>query len=244
MSRRSHDLPRQLELRPPRPPRRHPKWGGARDGAGRRPTGHAGVPHGRREAFSSRHPVHVTLRLRREVGALRRGRLFAVLREAFRAGCDREGFRLCHFNVLSNHIHLLCEAKQVDVLSRGVQGLEVRIARSVNRTLGRSGRVFADRYHMRVLRTPSETRACLVYVLQNQRKHVGARVAPDWFDPFSSAPWFDGWSEPLPTHEPWMRQALAQAPCVAPAHTWLLTVGWRARRGPLSLAVGPVGAKE
>ncbi len=48
----------------------------------------------------------------------------------------------------------------------------------------------------------------------------------------------------MPTHEPWMREALAQAPCVAPAHTWLLTTGWRVRRGLLSLAVGPVGARE
>jgi len=242
---RRPDLPRQLELTAARTSVGAARsWGGRRHGAGRRPSGRAGVPHRPRDPLSSHHPVHVTLRLRPDLGPLRRHRVFAVLRVAFRAGSDRAGFRLCHFTVQTNHLHLLCEARQGDALGRGVQGLEVRLARAVNRILGRRGRVFADRYHRRALKTPTEVRAALVYVLQNRRKHVSARVADAWFDPFSSAPWFGGWREPLPTHEPWMREALAQPPCVAPPHTWLLRTGWRWRRGPLPLGVGPVGARR
>ena len=145
--------------------------------------------------------------------------------------------------MLSNHIHTLCEAKHADALSRGVQGLEVRIARGINKALGRSGRVFADRYHSRALKTPCEVRACLVYVFQNRLHHLGAAATRGlWFDPFSSAPWFDGWKEPLPTDEPWMREARLEPPCVAPAHCWLLTTGWRGRKGSLSLAARPAGA--
>jgi REP element-mobilizing transposase RayT len=202
------------------------------------------VPHRPRPALSARHPVHITLRVRAEAAGLRRGQVFRVLRRAFRAGCDRGGFRLCQFTVQSNHLHLVCEASEGAALRRGVAGLEVRIARGINRTLDRCGRVFADRYHLHVLKTPAEVRACLVYVLQNRRRHSAAMLAAEWFDPCSSAPWFDGWQAPLPTDEPWMRAVLREPPCVAPAHTWLLQTGWRRRRGPLSLATVPAATRR
>jgi hypothetical protein len=48
-----------------------------------------------------------------------------------------------------------------------VRGLAIRVARAVNRALGRRGRVFADRYHARALTTPRAVRHALVYVLMN-----------------------------------------------------------------------------
>ncbi|MCC6751226.1 MAG: hypothetical protein IT371_26475 [Deltaproteobacteria bacterium] len=51
------------------------------------------------------------------------------------------------------------------------------LARRLNDRLGRHGRVFADRYHQRILKTPSETKHALSYVLQNRRKHC-APVPP------------------------------------------------------------------
>jgi len=75
-------------------------------------------------------------------------------------------------------------------LRRGVQGLTIRVAKAVNRALGRRGKVWDDRYHARALPTPREVRHALVYVLQNCRKHLpGFRG----LDPRSSAAWFDGW---------------------------------------------------
>jgi hypothetical protein len=91
--------------------------------------------------------------------------------------------------VQSNHLHLLVEAESREALSRGVQGLAVRLARAVNRTLVRCGRVFAGRYHRRDLATPREVRHALVYVLVNHRKH-GLR--PEAIDSCSSGPWFTG----------------------------------------------------
>jgi len=74
----------------------------------------------------------------------------------------------------------------------GMRALLVRIARALNRLWNRSGSIFADRFHERALRTPSEVRNSLVYVLQNARKHGIAAGGPD---PYSSGPWFDGWLE-------------------------------------------------
>jgi hypothetical protein len=60
--------------------------------------------------------------------------------------------RLIHFSIQSSHIRMVVEARNARALSRGMQGLTVRIARRLNRLWGRTGAVFADRYHSRSLR--------------------------------------------------------------------------------------------
>jgi len=67
---------------------------------------------------------------------------------------ERFGFRLIHFSVQRDHLDLIAEASDRRALSRGVPGLTIRVARAVNRYLQRAGRLFADRYHARALRTP------------------------------------------------------------------------------------------
>ena len=130
-------------------------WGGRRARAGRRPNGErAGVSHLRRPALSHHHPVHVTLRVQSGLPSLRVGQLFARVQKALAAGQDRFGFRLVHFSVQSNHLHLIAEAANRRSLSRGLQGLNIRLARAINSELQRRGRVFADRYHARALQTP------------------------------------------------------------------------------------------
>src|SRR5437867_3599150 len=99
-------------------------WGGKRKGAGRKPKGEkAGVSHLRRAVLPQRFPVHVTWRMRKHVWNLRTKRCFRVLERAFWAGSDRFGFRLIHFSVQGNHIHLIGEAADRRALARGMQGL-------------------------------------------------------------------------------------------------------------------------
>ena len=108
-----------------------------------------------------------------------------------------------------------------------MQGLGIRLAKAINRRLGRRGRVWAERYHGRALRTPREVRIGLVYVLLNGRKHgvIGRGI-----DPCSSGAWFGGWRE---------RIELSREPApVARPRTWLLRVGWR-RTGPIGLDDAP-----
>ena len=38
-------------------------------------------------------------------------------------------FRLCHYAVLNDHLHLICEAANRTALARGLQGLLIRIAK-------------------------------------------------------------------------------------------------------------------
>src|SRR5690606_21787361 len=77
-----------------------------------------------------------------------------------------------------NHLHLLVEAANNAALSRGMKGLLVRMARGLNRLIGRKGTVFTDRYHAHVLRSPTEARNAVRYVLTNTHVHAARRGRP------------------------------------------------------------------
>jgi REP element-mobilizing transposase RayT len=184
-----------------------------------------------------------------ELESLRRFKSLRVLRRALLA-CGQEGpFRVVHFNLLSNHLHLVVEAESAGALSQGMQRLAVRLARGWNRLCGRKGRVFADRYHARVIRTPRQARNTLVYVLCNARHHLshrkgaaerGERLDRGWVDPWSSGVWFDGWRRPPDGREPQVRELLAEGRVTPEPASWLLRAGWR-RHGAIDLAEVPGG---
>jgi hypothetical protein len=118
-------------------------------------------------------------------------------------------------------------ADETPALESGLRGLTIRLARAVNRALGRRGAVWAERYHARALTTPRAVRHAIVYVLMNHRKDHHQAPAPD---PCSSAAWFDGWREPIAVMP-------GPSPIVQP-RTWLAAVGWR-RHGFIGMEERP-----
>jgi REP element-mobilizing transposase RayT len=246
-------------------------WGGVRSNAGRLPRGRtAGVCHLRRPAHSPAHPLHITLRLGRGIPSLREHSLFSVVRRALARGKRHFGFSLVQFSVQRDHLHLIAEANDRRALSRGMQGLSIRVARAVNAQLGRSGKLFADRYHARVLTTPRTVRLALRYVLLNVNKHFrgpsGPAEAPvrsrkssprspsapahlpasGFVDACSSAPWFADFERPLALA---FGARAAQSeweresdePPVAAPRSWLLRTGWK-RAGPFDVDDVPGGS--
>lgn len=208
-------------------------WGGKRKGAGRKPAGQKanGPKHRARTAFRHRKPTHVTLRAIPGLPNFRERKNFVALKEMLRAGSERLGVRLVHFSVQKNHLHLIVEADDSRALSRGIKGLEVRLARCINELAGRTGRVFKHRYDVKILGTPNQVRLTLIYVLGNARKHAaqaGVVMPAFWIDPCSSGMWFDGWKETGPlTTEEWTGPA-----------TWLLRNGWQ-KHGRISVSAAP-----
>ena len=204
-----------------------PQRGGKRKGAGRKPKGdRAGMSHAKRSRLTRHQAVHVTLRFHRDVHGMRNRHGWAILRRSFHEGRERFGFRLVHFSVQRTHLHMIAEAKDARALALGIQGLCIRVAHGVNRRLGRSGRVFADRYHARVITSPRQARHVLAYCLLNARHHAaqsGASLPRDWYDPYSSAAYFDGWADGMPPPP-------EDDDPVVPARAWLLTTGWRRHR--------------
>jgi len=163
--------------------------GGRCKGAGRKKIRTSGMPHLRRPALAARHPVHVTLKLRPGLPSLRGEACFPPVKDALKASRRRLGMRLVHFSVQSNHLHLLVEAADRVSLARAVKGLAVRLARRLNQKLGTRGTVFPERFHAHVLRTPSEVRNALGYLLHNfarQLERDGYVMPPGQRDLLSS----------------------------------------------------------
>jgi REP-associated tyrosine transposase len=116
-------------------------WGGRRAGAGR-PRTVGVVPRTRRPNVSGR--VHVSLKLK---GGLAAPRL-SELKEAVEAGSERFGMRVVDVSLKGDRIVIAADVKNKKALSRGMQGLTIRLARAINRAGTHEGKVFADRYHV------------------------------------------------------------------------------------------------
>jgi REP element-mobilizing transposase RayT len=183
------------------------------------------VAHRARPVHKETHPLHVTWRIAEGLPNMRSPEVMKAFRRAFVAGKSRFGFRLVHYSVQENHAHLVCEADDARALSRGMQGLAIRVAKSVNRALGRKGKVFAERYHSRAIESPRDVRNTVVYVLNNVRKHEAGRLVPRsypkrWLDTgCTSAKHFHGW------HGIAHRQPDEASEVVFP-RTWLLEKGF------------------
>jgi REP element-mobilizing transposase RayT len=213
--------------------------GGKREGAGRKPSSkRPPIHHVKRPKVPKGSPAHVTLRVQRDVPSLRSRRFIREFSERMRAGCERGEFRVCHYSIQRDHVHLVVETTGKEALGRGMKSVGIRLARTVNRVFGRVGPVLFGRYHLRVLRTPREVRNALAYVLLNARKHWRQREgnAPPVVLAFaSSGAWFDGWKRLPPNAEP-----AGSSPVARPRY-WLLRKGWR-RRGLVDPAEVPGAA--
>jgi len=185
--------------------------------------------HREREPIVARVPVHVTIRLKRGIPSLRQPRFVRRFRSSLSEACVRHGFRVVHYSIQRDHVHLLIEAHSNHSIACGMKSVGARIGKLANRLFQRSGKVLDGRYHLRTLRTPLEVHRALRYVLLNHRHHTARRRRPKRLtvhppaqpDPASSGRWFDGWrTTTAPPNLTDVRE-------VASARTWLMRTGWR-----------------
>ena len=181
--------------------------------------------------------MHVTMRRAKGLPGFRAENVRVVLERAIR-DTRRDDFRIAHYSIQADHIHLIIEADDPAALTRGMRSLAVRVAMRFNRDVLRRnrGRIWGDRYHRRDLAGPRAVRNALVYLFANHLKHGEYDVG--LLDPCSSARWFTGWArtpEPLALAPP-----SSDPPLVRPPTTWVLRGGWLTRGGgPISLGEVP-----
>jgi hypothetical protein len=158
----------------------------------------------------------------------------------------RERIRICHASIQRTHLHLLVEAADRQALARGMQGFQISLARNINTLLDdgrrrRRGKVFADRYHLEVITSPTQARHSLAYVLGNWRRHREdqAGIASTWLvDAFSTAILFPGWLELAEQPFLWKMRPTYEPLVVRQPASWLLRQGW-ALAGSISARTVP-----
>ncbi|MCA8981394.1 MAG: transposase [Planctomycetes bacterium] len=212
-------------------PRTH---GGRRKGAGR-PKRKSGVAHATRERVSRHDPRIVTIKLAEGLPWLRESLEARALTYCIREA-QRPDFRIVHYSIQRDHVHFTVEADSKNALSNGMKGLNSRIARTLNMIWRRTGRVFRECFHDRVLKTLREVRNALVYVLNNHLKHgtlydpCGMTGEPDVF---SSGRFFDGWAGRPPDSEAGSDGAIVVR------GGWKLSCGWKRRYRAITLDAAP-----
>jgi putative transposase len=222
--------------------------GGKRKGAGRKAKRYADgsrvePSHQRRPRFTKSRPLHVTLEVNEEVPNLRAANMARVVSDAIGRANRRVDFRVVHVCLLGTHVHLICEADGPEALASGMKSLNATIAKAVNKRLWRKGPVLASRYHLHVLRTKTEVRNAVQYVLRNAERHglheawsrwVGgtdaAALALPRPDPLSTAAWFPYWAE----REMLVAPTQIPASVVRPAQCYLMKLAFEG--APLSFA--------
>ena len=151
------------------------------------------VPHEIRPEVQG--AIHVVWRIRSGLPRLRTPRGLRRLERAFRKGKARDGFALVQYSIQEEHLHLIVEVTDRRKLSRGLQALGIRLAKSLNSFWHRKrGRVFAERYFAAAMKSVRHLWRTIRYVINNGRKHGSWRIGgrPD---PYSSGPWYGYWRE-------------------------------------------------
>lgn len=219
--------------------------GGRRRGAGRKPTGpHARASHVARPVITTARALHITIRALPSIPALRQAAFYVAIRAATVAAARQPCLRIVHVSIQNTHLHVIAEADDNGALARGMQSFQTSATRRINALLGRRGRVFTDRYHLVVVRSPTQMRNVLAYVLGNYRKHQADHaVTPGWLvDPYATGFAFTSWKELRDGAALWPATVAARGLVVKPARSWLLTTGWQ-RGGPM-LSVYEVPGKR
>lgn len=141
--------------------------GGRRPGAGRPRKHSTGVAHIKREKVTRHYPIHINFKYNAQI---RSDETMKVLRRSFQHAYMK-GLNVTHFTLQSNHIHLIAETNHNKALNSGM--------RSITATLNhnfKKGKIQTERYHLHVLKTPTEVRNAIQYVLNNDLKHGLARL--------------------------------------------------------------------
>jgi hypothetical protein len=139
---------------------------------------------------------------------------------------------------------VICEPGS-EGLRSAIQSFAISFSKRLNAKVGRTGEVFLDRYHLHVLRTPTEVSNALECVLTNQARHEtksantgrssrNQKSLRVHLDSYSSAYSFKDWKELLGSRvhfkfsseaesrlEAWHEAILTQP------RTWLLKQGWK-----------------
>ncbi|MEQ1875291.1 MAG: transposase [Bdellovibrionia bacterium] len=190
----------------------------------------------KRPSINRRYPLLITWRLKKGLPDIRDDRYLAAFNGAA-ANAKELGLRILHFSLESNHIHMIVEADGSARLADGMRSLGSslgkRIRKLTNETKSRptTGSVFAGRYHVRVLRTPSETKNALEYVLINRAKHM---KFVEHIDIYSSGYYFRDWKKLLGKRYRHVLQEQfeeSEIPepnaALSPPKSWLAQVGWQ-----------------
>ncbi len=138
--------------------------GGRRPYSGRKRLHSTGVSHSSREQVRTHTPLHVNFKYKITV---KNKEGLKALHKAIK-NSRSHGLKIIHYSLQHNHVHLIIQAANNKLLTKGMRSLTITLAKKLDQ-----GRIQIQRYHLHVLRSTREIKNAIHYVLFNERKHTG-----------------------------------------------------------------------
>lgn len=124
-------------------------------------------------------PIHLTIKLNR--ADIRNKTVLIILKQAIQRA-RLKGLKIIHFSLEHDHVHLYAESDNNLILSKAMQALGVSLAKRINRAYRIKGQRYKTRYHLRVLRSASEVKNVINYILKNGIKHRSCKSIINQFN--------------------------------------------------------------
>ena len=151
--------------------------------AGRPAIHDRGIRHISRDPIKRLTALHLTIKIIRDKAGLKNKAMLKVLQQAI-VKARGKGLAVIHYTLEFDHIHLLVESGDHQELGKAMQSLGVSLSMAINRLRKAKGRVFKTRYHLRKLKTPTEIKNVISYILNNTIKHRASKTPLSIFNSF------------------------------------------------------------
>lgn len=151
--------------------------------AGRPAIHDKGIRHTVRPRIHKTTMLHLTIKVRENKADIKNKRILKLLHHAIkRARLQR--LKVLHYTLEYNHVHLLVEATNNQILHKGMQAFGITFSKWINRLKLRKGTVYKHRYHFHALRSTRERKNALNYIFTNGVKHGRTRSRIDPYNSF------------------------------------------------------------
>jgi REP element-mobilizing transposase RayT len=139
-------------------------------GAGRPAIHDPGIRHTSRPQLRRSASLHLTIKVKKIKADLKNKTILIILKKAI-LNARRQGLKVIHFTLEYDHVHLLIEADNNNILGKGMKAFGVTLAKAVNRVKNSKGGVYKHRYHFRQISSARQLKNVLIYIFGNGVKH-------------------------------------------------------------------------
>lgn len=150
--------------------------------AGRPASNDKGIRHTRRERITKQSALHFTIKVRENKADIKNKRLLKILHHAIKRARLKK-LKVLHYSLEYNHVHLLVEARDNQIIHQGMQAFGISFAKAINKIKFLKGRVYKNRYHFRKITSLRDYKNVLLYIFRNGIKH---KRTQSLFDPYNS----------------------------------------------------------
>jgi REP element-mobilizing transposase RayT len=148
--------------------------------AGRPAIHDKGIRHCTRAEINRPSPLHLTIKLNR--AHIQNKTILKHLKYAI-SRARLQGLKIIHFSLEHDHVHLYAETTSNIILTKSMKALGVSFSKRLNKFFKTKGRIYKTRFHLRILRSASEVKNVIYYILKNGVKH---KRASSYVDPYNS----------------------------------------------------------